>query len=126
MAKHRTPKSGKDFQKIPVERGPRQFLTSLLSLGVGFRIEGDNLIALGDGVSPLLQSEVTKRQAWLIPTLLDAGLQNGVQPRPYKKPEPAPDEPDKMQLIRNGIEGAQKQAARKKAMAQARRRKQYA
>ncbi len=114
-------KTGGDYQRIPVKRGPVEFLDSLLGLGVGFRIDGDRLIALGDGASPVLQAEVDKRAPALIAILIDAGLQGGVSPRQRKEMEP-----DKMQLIRNGIEGAKQQAAKKKAMVQARRRARVA
>lgn len=124
----------KNFDRLPpVKRGPVYLLDSLLGLGVGFRIDGDKLVALGDGASPVLQALVDRHAAQLIPMLPAAGVMariitNGLPTRATTgKPDNlSPGDNDRMQLIRNGIEGAEKQAAKKKAIAIARaRRKAY-
>jgi hypothetical protein len=98
----------------PVRRGTQYFLDSLLSLGVGFRIEGDKVIALGSGVSPVLQAEVDKRAAALI-AMLPA---EDVAPRASidNVNNIHIDKPDRMDLIRRGTEGAKREAAKKAAM----------
>lgn len=114
----------KNYDRLPpVQRGPEYFLDALLGLGVDFWIDGDRLVALGPGVSPLLQREVDRRAPELIRILLDAGLACGVMSRSAQQAKAGKvrieKEPDRMDLIRTGIEGAKKQAAKKRAIVKA-------
>lgn len=110
-----------NYDRLPeVKRGPGYFLESIVGLGVGLRIEGNRLIAYGEGVSTVLQAEIDKRAGQLIALLATADLLGGVLPRVPRKAKAKA--PDKLQLIRNGIEGAKKQQAKRKAVTQARRR----
>ena len=134
-----------NYDRLPdVKRGPYYLLDSLLGLGVGFTIDGDRLTATGQGASPVVQGLVDKHAPQLIAMLVDAGLQGGVMARSPKvvqnfeqaieqagqgssqhlneDPGVAIKTPDRMQLIRNGIEGAHKQQQKKRAMVQARRK----
>lgn len=97
----------------PVRKGVDCFLNSLRVMGVGLRIEGDKVIGLGPGVSPVLQEEIDKRASALI-AMLPA---EGVAPRAAGNVDNINvSKPDRMDLIRKGIEGAKKEAAKKAAM----------
>jgi hypothetical protein len=105
-----------------------QLYLNCLDLGCGFRHEGDKVIVLCPDKfnrkgqeHPTLQKEIDK----FAQLFIDLVPRNGVVPdawRPAPRADIKPTSPDKMELIRTGIDGAKKQAARKKAIV----RKQWA
>lgn len=61
---------------VLVDDRPRRFAQSLLYMGVRLYLDGDQVIADGPGVSPLLQEEVTKRAAAIAQLLRTNALVN--------------------------------------------------
>jgi hypothetical protein len=104
------------------EERAAQLYLNCLNMGCGFRHEGDKAVVLcPDKFSrkgqehPTLQIEIDKFGQLFI----DLVPRSGVTPAAWRPPVRVGDKPapvDKMELIRTGIEGATKQAERKKAI----------
>ena len=93
-----------------------QLLLNCYDLGVGFRHEGDAVVALAptfDGAGkehPALQAVIDRYQ----PELCALVPRHGVQPDKLRPVTPD-DQGDKLAVIRKGVEAAAKNASRKKS-----------
>jgi len=114
------------------EKMANTLYANCLYMGCGFRHEGDKVIVLVPSKydrkgreHPVLQAELDKCQ----PSLIKLVPRHGVMPDPWRPPTTESIVPyvkeEKLNLIGNGIEGAERQVKRKAAIL-ANRKKQWA
>ncbi len=111
---------------------PRVFAQNLIDLGITLYLDGDRVIAGGDGVSPLLQAEVNARAeaiAWLIRSGKLVERTFGAPLKPWPAPAHEVDEYTRrmdailVKGIRNAVKAEEKKEAREAKAREARQQK---
>lgn len=99
-----------------IQQRAEQLYLNCLDMGCGFRHEGDKVIVLAPSkrghkgqAHPVLQALIDKYFQPIFVTLVP---RHGVRPDTWRQAEPPT--VDKMAVIRRAVDGAKRQAARKK------------